>query len=87
MAPHDLPPLTTAPSPLALAPRDLSPLAAAPVPFARIAPPPPPSPPSMGTGGRGWEGVADVPQQQQLPPRLLLSLSLPHLVLGGGGGA
>ncbi|CAI7812591.1 unnamed protein product, partial [Closterium sp. NIES-53] len=49
------------------------------------APPPPPSPPSMGTGGRGCEGVADVPQQQQLPPRLLLSLSLPHLVLGEGG--
>ncbi|CAI7896138.1 unnamed protein product, partial [Closterium sp. NIES-54] len=39
------------------------------------APPPPPSPPSMGTGGRGCEGVADVPQQKQLPPRLLLSLS------------
>ncbi|CAI7731504.1 unnamed protein product, partial [Closterium sp. NIES-54] len=55
---------------------------------ARAAPPPPPSPPSppsMGTGGRGCEGVADVPQQQQLPPRLLLSLSLPHLVLGEGG--
>ncbi|CAI7843814.1 unnamed protein product, partial [Closterium sp. NIES-54] len=51
-------------------------------------PPPPPSPPSpssMGTGGRGCEGVADVPQQQQLPPRLLLYLSLPHPVLGGGG--
>ncbi|CAI7767567.1 unnamed protein product, partial [Closterium sp. NIES-53] len=55
---------------------------------ARAAPPPPPSPPSppsMGTEGRGCEGVADVPQQQQLPPRLLLSLSLPHLVLGRGG--
>ncbi|CAI7862358.1 unnamed protein product, partial [Closterium sp. NIES-53] len=49
-------------------------------------PPPPPSPPSMGMAGRGCEGVADVPQQQQLPPRLLLSLSLPHLVLGEGGG-
>ncbi|CAI7768317.1 unnamed protein product [Closterium sp. NIES-54] len=55
---------------------------------ARAAPPPPPSPPSpssMGTGGRGCEGVADVPQQQQLPPRLLPYLSLPHLVLGEGG--
>ncbi|CAI7771863.1 unnamed protein product, partial [Closterium sp. NIES-54] len=49
-------------------------------------PPPPPSPPSMEKGRRGCEGVADVPQQQQLPPHLLLSLSLPHLVLGGGGG-
>ncbi|CAI7788470.1 unnamed protein product [Closterium sp. NIES-54] len=35
--------------------------------------------------GRGCEGVADVPQQQQLPPHLLLSLSLPHLVVGEGG--
>ncbi|CAI7892194.1 unnamed protein product [Closterium sp. NIES-54] len=34
----------------------------------------------MGTGGRGCEGVADVPQQQQLPPRLLLYLSL-HALL------
>ncbi|CAI7787667.1 unnamed protein product, partial [Closterium sp. NIES-54] len=48
-------------------------------------PPSPPSPSSMGMGGRGCEGVADVPQQQQLPPRLLLYLSLPHLVLGEGG--
>ncbi|CAI7816956.1 unnamed protein product [Closterium sp. NIES-54] len=52
---------------------------------ARAAPPPTPSPSSMGTGGRGCEGMADVPQQQQLPPRLLLYLSLPHLVLGEGG--
>ncbi|CAI7843776.1 unnamed protein product [Closterium sp. NIES-53] len=77
-----------APSPLAMAPRDLPPLTAAPVPFTRAAPPPPPSPPSppsMGTAGRGCEGVADVPQQQQLPLRLLLSLSVPHLVLGEGG--
>ncbi|CAI7850334.1 unnamed protein product, partial [Closterium sp. NIES-54] len=48
-------------------------------------PPSPPSPPSMGMAGRGCEGVADVPQQQQLPPRLLLSLSLPHLMVGEGG--
>ncbi|CAI7930934.1 unnamed protein product [Closterium sp. NIES-54] len=52
---------------------------------ARAASPPPPSPPSMGMAGRGCEGVADVPQQQQLPPQLLLSLSLPHFVLGEGG--
>ncbi|CAI7855658.1 unnamed protein product [Closterium sp. NIES-53] len=33
----------------------------------------PPLPPPHGEGGRGCEGVADVPQQQRLPPRLLLS--------------
>ncbi|CAI7896290.1 unnamed protein product [Closterium sp. NIES-54] len=36
-------------------------------------PPLPPPPPSHGEGGRECEGVADVPQQQQLQPRLLLS--------------
>ncbi|CAI7881813.1 unnamed protein product, partial [Closterium sp. NIES-53] len=57
---------------------------------ARAAPPPPPSPPSplsMGTGGRGCEGVADVPQQQQLPPRLLLSLSPCRTLCWERGGA
>ncbi|CAI7857088.1 unnamed protein product [Closterium sp. NIES-53] len=89
MAPRDLLPLTAAPVPYcnmvgegvarggSSCPRALQ-------SHAQLRPRPPP-PPSMGMAGRGCEGVADVPQQQQLPPHLLLSLSLPHLVVGEGG--